>query len=154
MAISCDAYRLHDQLDQGRSKRGQRIFTLSINAHGYQEVNLEGGFDGTRTKLVHRLAAMTWLKNPDVSAGGPTLNAVKIDNRAANLDDWCSHSQNSRYAAKHGCGKQEGQAVPAKARPHLWRIDGRNTGDGEIFVTDTEGSSFMAYHRQQPLLRW
>lgn len=81
--------------DQGKIKKGDRYLALSMNAHGYQKVNLEGGIDGTRTKLVHRLVAMTWLKNPDELPVVHHKNAVKIDNRAANLE-WCSHSQNSR----------------------------------------------------------
>jgi phage replication-related protein YjqB (UPF0714/DUF867 family) len=99
--------------DQGRIRRGERYIAITMNAHGYQKCNLGGNDSQRRTQIVHRLVAKAFLPNPQKHPVVHHKDANKVNNHAKNLE-WCSHSQNSRYAAETRFAENNGKP----ARPH------------------------------------
>lgn len=100
--------------DHGRIRRGERYIAISMNAHGYEKANLGGNNEQCRTQIVHRLVAKTFLPNPEQHPVVHHKDANKINNHVSNLE-WCSHSQNSRYAAETRFATKNGK--PPRAHP-------------------------------------
>ena len=98
----------------GQIRKNQRYIAVSQNAHGYLKVNLGGNSAPARTQIVHRLVAKAFLKNPQNHPVVHHKDGCKTNNCVENLE-WCSHSQNSRYAAETRFAEQNGK--PPKAHP-------------------------------------
>ena len=100
--------------NKGRIRKGERYIAVSQNAHGYLKCNLGGNDAPARTQIVHRLVAKAFLKNPKNYPVVHHIDGCKTNNCADNLE-WCSHSQNSRYAAETRFASQNGK--PPKQHP-------------------------------------
>ena len=100
--------------NEGRIRKGERYIAVSQNAHGYLKVNLGGNSAPARTQIVHRLVAKAFLKNPKNHPVVHHKDGNKTNNCVENLE-WCSHSQNSRYAAETRFSSQNGK--PPKQHP-------------------------------------
>ena len=98
----------------GQIRKGERYIAVSQNAHGYLKVNLGGNSAPARTQIVHRLVAKAFLKNPHNHPVVHHKDGCKTNNCVENLE-WCSHSQNSRYAAETRFAEQNGK--PPKQHP-------------------------------------
>lgn len=84
----------------GAVQRQSRILKLNLKRNGYLVVDLCVG-SVHKTALVHRLAAIAFLDNPD---GKPVVNhknANKQDNRVENLE-WVTVRENAQHASKNG----------------------------------------------------
>lgn len=73
----------------------QRLF-LKPHNKGYLQVELANE-RGRKTFLVHRLVADAFIPNPDHYPLVNHLDADRTNNRVENLE-WCTQSQNMRYA--------------------------------------------------------
>lgn len=108
----------------------------AANEFGYLKVNFSvkrGGGKATRkTCKVHRLIAMTYLKNPENKRTVNHKNGMKTDNRLCNLE-WATHSENHLHAYK-----ALGRVSPMKG------VFGKdNPKSKEIIGTDIDGNSKM-----------
>ena len=71
------------------------------NSQGYQYVNLFDANGKARKHYVHRLVAQTFIPNPE---NKPNVNHIDCDvtnNSVENLE-WCTQSENVKYAVKLG----------------------------------------------------
>ncbi len=76
------------------SKRGKLIDIFDNN--GYQRCELWKN-NHRRRYMVHRVVAMTWIPNDDLSQDQVNhKNEIKTDNRVENLE-WCTASYNNHY---------------------------------------------------------
>lgn len=76
------------------------VMVGGIDNGGYRIVTIRGDKSQV-TKLVHRLVAITFLKNPDNKKTVNHINGVKLDNRIENLE-WNTYSENINHAFKYG----------------------------------------------------
>ena len=67
-----------------------------INKYGYEQCILMKN-NKTKTCLVHRLVAQTYIPNPNNYPQVNHINGIKSDNRIYNLE-WCSVSKNTKHA--------------------------------------------------------
>ena len=71
------------------------------NSQGYRYVNLFDSNGKARKHYVHRLVAQTFIPNPE---NKPNINHIDCDvtnNSVENLE-WCTQSENVKYAVKLG----------------------------------------------------
>lgn len=80
-----------------------RTITQRINNKGYLTVTLSKN-GHTRTELVHRLYALTFLPNPQNLPILNHKNGIKLNNRLENLE-WTTYRENSIHAYKTGLYK-------------------------------------------------
>ena len=82
-----------------RFQKGQVLKQFIIN-NGYLLVNIP--INGKwASKLVHRLVAQTFIKNPDNLPEINHKDSDRTNNNVSNLE-WCSHSYNIQYREKFG----------------------------------------------------
>ena len=84
--------------DAHRRKRKLKQYQNDL---GYMKVNLYGLDGKCKKKYVHRLVAEAFLPNPE---GKPNVNHIDCNvknNHFKNLE-WCTQSENIRYAVKLG----------------------------------------------------
>lgn len=84
-----------------------RILKQHENNRGYLLLKILVG-EKWVTKSAHRLAAQTFITNPDSLTEVNHKNCDRHDNRVSNLE-WCSHSYNIKYRDKFG--KSTGRPV-------------------------------------------
>lgn len=78
---------------------------LCLNRSGYSRITIK-----TKTYLVHRLVAKTYLSNPNNLPQVNHKNGIKTDNRVENLE-WCSRSHNVKHAFETGLNKGSSRRV-------------------------------------------
>ena len=100
--------------NRGQVRKGERFIAVSQNAHGYNKCNLGGNDVPARTQIVHRLVAKAFIPNPHNHPVVHHKDGNKTNNCVSNLE-WCSHSQNSRYAAETRFAENNGK--PPKQHP-------------------------------------
>jgi hypothetical protein len=109
--------------DDGRiwSHLRNKFMTASIS-NGYPQINicLSGQ---KRRKLVHRLVASAWIKNPNNLPQVNHINGIKTDNRSDNLE-WCDASYQRIHAMQLGLVKttqalRESGKINGKSRRKL-----------------------------------
>lgn len=100
--------------NQGQVRKGERYVAVSQNAHGYNKCNLGGNTVPARTQIVHRLVAKAFIPNPHNHPVVHHKDGNKTNNCVGNLE-WCSYSQNSRYAAETRFAENNGK--PPKQHP-------------------------------------
>ena len=82
----------------GRTIR-ERILKLGIDRDGYLRLNLCAG-GKTRTFLVHRLVATTFIPNPENKPTVNHINEIKTDNRVENLE-WMAVKENINHGTRN-----------------------------------------------------
>jgi hypothetical protein len=112
---------IYEVSDQGRVKRIKpeyntyvgKILSGGIEKNGYRVVLL---YDNGKRKMfkVHRLVAIAFVPNPENKPQINHKNAIKLDNRAENLE-WSTCQENITHAVNKGLwnaakGEQHGQA--------------------------------------------
>lgn len=102
-------------------KLPERPCKLFNNGFGYTIVSLHKN-SIQKTKTVHRLVALSFIRNEEGKKCVNHKNGVRHDNRVENLE-WCTHSENAKHAFDvlnrdkrigEGLGKDNTQAVPIK----------------------------------------
>lgn len=79
-----------------RSVKGKILSPFDVKSTGYRQVDIRG-----KRKYVHRLVAMAWCDGYFHGACVDHINAVRSDNRAANLR-WVTMSENQRHSYSLG----------------------------------------------------
>lgn len=95
---------LYEVSDFGRVRniatgRGRRLFQVlrpGTNKVGYKIICLFRKHEGV-TKTVHRLVAQVFIPNPHCKPEVNHKNAIKTDNRSANLE-WVTRLENARHS--------------------------------------------------------
>jgi hypothetical protein len=100
-----DTFKINDSGDIFLFKRN-RLAKCGLNVYGYKQINLNG-----KIKLVHRLVAENFLKNPLNKSDVNHINGIKTDNRVANLE-WATRSENTKHQWRTGLGR----CAPAKLK--------------------------------------
>ncbi len=84
------------------STKCEKILKQHPNSAGYLSVHISNKVV-TKTALVHRLVAQTFISNPNNYNVVDQINEIKTDNRAENLR-WCTNQDNSNYVYENGRG--------------------------------------------------
>lgn len=84
----------------------------SINPSGYKQVKLYNNTGKTKSIVVHRLIAFTFLENPNEYKYINHIDGNKLNNNLSNLQ-WCTSSQNNTHAYRTGLKKPENYAGEA-----------------------------------------
>lgn len=93
-------YPMYSVSTEGRIRKNStgKILTPSKMPSGYVQINLFTG-DGRRKKeLVHRLVAMTFLRNDDHLPEVNHIDGVRDNNTLTNLE-WVTHKENVRKSS-------------------------------------------------------
>lgn len=83
----------------GRVKNKKRFMTNTINLDGYYVVNLSK-CGKTKTFVVHRLVAKTFIPNPDNLPQVNHKDENKLNNIVSNLE-WCTLQYNHNYGSRN-----------------------------------------------------
>jgi len=80
--------------------RGEYYLNAMDNGKGYLRVKLSNNGYSKRVML-HRIIAEAFIDNPNNKKCVNHINHNRKDNRIENLE-WCTHSENTLHAVKHG----------------------------------------------------
>lgn len=78
----------------------EKILKPKINHLGYAKIVLFKNGIGTKFSF-HKIAATTFIPNPENKKEVNHINGIKSDNRAENLE-WCTRSENVNHSFKTG----------------------------------------------------
>jgi hypothetical protein len=115
------------------------------NNYGYLEIRLSK--DGvTRTHLLHRLLAQTFIPNPLNKKEVNHKNGFKTDNRLPNLE-WCSHEENIQHAYKAGLINKRPRPVVSASK--IWKDEKEVS---EAYALPIEILRYHILHGKSPKL--
>ena len=84
----------------GKRIAEERIKNITIGWHGYLWVSLcKNG--KSKTYSVHRLVAITFIKNPNEFPAVNHIDGNKENNHVSNLE-WCTNHENQMHASRNG----------------------------------------------------
>lgn len=118
--METEIWKKHPEIEKLEVSTFGRV--RSVKGHYYKSRPNNGGYlqihfrmnEKHVHKLVHRLVAQTFIKNPD---NLPEINHKDCDqtnNNVSNLE-WCSHSYNIQYREKFGISNTESLGHPVFA---------------------------------------
>lgn len=98
---------IHGNVYSYKDKNKPKKLTPILNAYGYLVVNLH--IKGKQKQFrVHRMVAMTFLKNPKHLSQVNHIDGDKTNNDITNLE-WCTPKANTRHAIRTGLRVQGGE---------------------------------------------
>lgn len=72
----------------------------------YHYCSISVGTSLSKSFRIHRLVAQTFIPNPQNKSEVNHINAIKTDNRVANLE-WCTHRENKEHAFDLGLSSRK-----------------------------------------------
>jgi len=90
-----------------KGKKQKRILKPGFDSYHYPIVTLYG-HNKRQTKTIHRLVALTFISNDDLSLTVNHIDGNKQNNKVTNLE-WCSSKKNTQHAFKIGLMKNYGE---------------------------------------------
>lgn len=121
----------------GYYMRKGKILKTPLNSHGYPCVTLKF-LDGTQKVVtVHRLIALTFLKQPNEESNQVNhIDGNKTNNRVDNLE-WCTVQENILHAYAMGLNKG--------SKPMLGKTSNMNPRAKSIYMCDMQGNILKKY---------
>jgi hypothetical protein len=110
------------------------ILKGGIDLSGYKIVSLRDSNKKQSTKTVHRLVALSFLKNPENKLTVNHINGIKTDNNLINLE-WNTYTENMNHSFKNGLRKIGGN--------HPMAVKMIDTSNGKIFDTLKEAAEYF-----------
>lgn len=101
-------YRITTQGDVYSKKSPDKKMIPIVMKCGYLRLKLKCDDGITKSFLVHRLVALTFLSNPQNKKFVNHLNGIKTDNRLENLE-WCTARENQLHAYQTGLKSSSGE---------------------------------------------
>lgn len=119
---------------KGTVKYKRKILSRT-NKYGYKQVVLTKN-NISKTYLVHRLVAETFIDNPNNFPQVNHINGIKTDNRISNLE-FCTKSYNTKHAFDNNLGDFKNRAMD-----NLNKINSIKAYDTVILKKDNDIISF------------
>lgn len=118
--------------NKGNSR--ELIRKLRVGKQGYYYVNLFIGCK-SKSKKIHRLVAEHFIDNPHNKPCVNHIDGNKLNNNVDNLE-WCTCSENSKHAVKHGL-----MVMPTGVKNYMFNRHGaQNPNSVPVFQCDLQGN--------------